>query len=291
MNRIYCVGELLVDMIGAEKADLKHNTEFSKNLGGAPANVAVAASRMGADTGLVATVGDDEFGEFLIEKLQREDVGTDYIRKADLNTTLAFASLDEEAKPHFKFYRGADEKIDSGQLTIDAGEQDIIHLGSLPLTDSSTTRRVLQLLERTEAKISFDPNIREDIMTDEYMRRLEKIVRRTDIMILAEDELEYFEGVDLDRHLSELVVTRGSEGAKLYGDKVVSKDTPEVEAVDTTGAGDALTGTYLAFREMGAEEALEKAVRAASLSTTRQGAIPGLPYKEELTNKSLLEVK
>ncbi|MFQ3274960.1 MAG: fructokinase [Candidatus Nanohaloarchaea archaeon] len=290
MTRIYCVGEVLVDIIGEENASLKSNQKFTKHPGGAPANVAVAASRMGADVHMVSTVGDDEFGEFLIEKLEEEDINTSWIRKTDLDTTLAFASLDQESKPHFKFYRGADEKISREQLEIQPGKDDIVHLGSLPLTDPSTARNIVRLIEQTEAAVSFDPNIREDILDEAYMHRLEKVVKRADIMILADDELQYFEEIDLGEHLSELIVTKGSQGAQLYGDENISVEAPEVNVVDTTGAGDALAGAFLAFRDQGPRKALEKAVKAASLSTTSEGAIPSLPYKRGLTNKSLLEV-
>jgi fructokinase len=291
MTRIYCVGEVLVDIIGEEKTSLKSNKKFSKHPGGAPANVAVAASRMGADVHMVSTVGDDEFGDFLIETLEKNNIDVSNVRESDLNTTLAFASLDEKSRPHFKFYRGADEEITTGQLQIEAESDDIIHLGALPLTDSSTAQNIIDLIERTDAAVSFDPNIREDILNPEYMKTLEKVARRTDIMILAEEELEYFQNVDLGKHLSRLIVTKGSEGAEIYGDENISVEAPDTEVVDTTGAGDALAGAYLAFRDLGDKEALEKAVNAASLSTTAEGAMPSLPYRRSLTNKSLLEVK
>jgi fructokinase len=291
MTKIYCVGEVLVDIIGEEKASLKSNKDFSKHPGGAPANVAVAASRMDAEVAMVSTVGDDEFGEFLIEKLEDEGIETSRIRKSELDTTLAFASLDEESKPHFKFYRGADREMTREQLAIRAKPDDIIHLGSLPLTEPSTAENIIQLIDRTKATVSFDPNIREDILDQDYRQTLQKVARRADIMILAEDELRYFQNMDLGEHLSKLVVTRGSEGAEIYGEENISVDAPDVEVVDTTGAGDALTGAYLAFMDLDDRKALEKAVNAASLSTTAEGAMPSLPYRRSLTNKSLLEVK
>lgn len=291
MTRIYCIGELLVDIIGEEKASLKSNHRFTKHPGGAPANVAVAASRMGAEVHMVSTVGDDEFGEFLIEKLERDDINTSRVRKSDLDTTLAFASLDQESRPHFKFYRGADEKINREQLELQTRKKDIIHLGSLPLTDPSTAKNIIRLIERSEATVSFDPNIREDIIDEGYMQRLEKVARRTDIMIMAEDELAYFRDLDLGEHLSKLIITKGSEGAELHGDEKISVNAPDVEVVDTTGAGDALAGAYLAFLEAGERKALEKAVQAASFSTTAEGAIPSYPYKRNLTNKSLAGVR
>lgn len=281
MGKIVCVGELLVDMIGDETGSLKENIGFSRRAGGAPANVAVAASRLGAEVEKVATVGEDEFGEFLVEKLEEEGVGTSRIRRSDLKTTLAFASLDKEAKPHFSFYRGADEKITQEQLQLGLDEDDTVHLGSLPFTDERTAENLIEFARETDATVSFDPNLRDDLMDEDYRERMHRVVEHVDVMIAAEEELEFFQ-TDLGWKLEELVVTRGDKGADLYSDKTVSVEAPDVDVVDTTGAGDALTGAYLAFRSQGRERALRKAVQAASISTTSKGAMAALPTQDDL---------
>lgn len=284
MGRIICVGELLVDKIGQEKGSLKENSEFVKREGGAPANVAVAASRLGADVQKIATVGDDEFGDFLVEKLDNEGVDISGIERSERRTTLAFVSLDEDARPHFMFYRGADELIDAEQLDIEAGSDDTVHIGSLPLTRQQTAEDIIRFARETEASVSFDPNLRDDLMGEEYAERLRQLVEHVDMLTAAEDELEFFGGMEeLRQKVDEIVVTRGEEGAELYTrEDSFSASPPEVEVVDTTGAGDALTGAYLAFRSEGKEEALRKAVEAAAMSTTSRGAVSSLPEKSEL---------
>lgn len=245
--------------------------------------MAVAASRLGAEVELVATVGDDEFGDFLLETVEEEDISTEMIRRLDHeNTTLAFASLDEEARPHFVFYRGADEHISPGQLEFDSPH--ILHVGSLPFTRAETAENILERLEETDATVSFDPNLREDLMGEEYASYLEKVIPHVDILTAAEEEVEFFGGLEsLRQQVDEIIVTRGDEGALLYTQEGKFRATAsEVDVVDTTGAGDALTGAYLAFRRQGRQEALEKAVRAASLSTTAKGAMSSLPYRSEL---------
>lgn len=280
MTKIYCIGELLVDKIGTEKANLAENDRFLKRAGGAPANVAVAASRLGADVTKIATVGEDEFGDFLIQRLEKENVGTENIFRNG-KTTLAFVALDQEAKPHFSFYRDADENITKEQLDIEPRKEDIVHLGSLPWTCKESASNVLEFLEKTEATVSFDPNIRRELMTDEYRDTLENILSHTDILIAAEDELDYFE--EASEEIEEIITTKGEEGAELiYKGERYSSKPPEVEPVDTTGAGDCLTGSYLAFREEGPEEALEKAVNAAAVSTTSKGAMEALPKRKEI---------
>lgn len=284
MVRIVCIGELLVDMIGREEGSLQENPGFEKRAGGAPANVAVAASRLGADVEKVATVGDDEFGNFLVEKLEKEAIDVSHIEQVEEKTTLAFVSLDEEARPHFMFYRGADEHIVEDQLDLELSGDDIVHIGSLPFTREETADRLLEFVQGIPATVSFDPNLREDLMDESYEETLREVVEHVDMLTAAEEEVKFFGGLEevLD-HTDEIVVTQGSEGAELYTQEgSYSASPPEVEVRDTTGAGDALTGAYLAYREKGPQEALEKAVEAAALSTTEKGAMSSLPERQEL---------
>ena len=282
MVKITCIGELLVDKIADEKGTLKENEKFVKRPGGAPANVAVAASRMGAETSLIASVGKDEFGDFLLEKIEEEGIDTENIEQVEENTTLAFASLDEDATPHFSFYRGADEKITDKQLQ--GLSADILHVGSLPFTDEATAEKILSALDSSQALISFDPNVRPELMSENYRKRLEKMLDYTDILFAAEDEIEFFGGLEkVRRKVGQVLVTRGAEGAELVtSDERFSASPPEKVVVDTTGAGDAFTGTYLAHIDSEKSEALEKGVEAAAYSITEKGAMSALPYREAL---------
>ena len=272
--KILCVGEILVDMI-AENNSIKNSDEFYARPGGAPTNVAVAASKMGAEVEMAATVGDDGFGDMLKQKLEEEDVGLDKISVSEEKTTLAFVALDETAEPEFSFYRGADLEIGEDQL----GEgYDIIHFGSLPFTNPELSEKLQSYAEQSQALISFDPNLRSDLKDEEYMERLKSFIEVADLVFLSEEENKNFE-IDAE----EILVTQGSEGAKLITDDFKEvEEPPEVDVVDTTGAGDAFTGTYLAFRESSRREALEKAVQASALSTLDKGAMSALPNKAEL---------
>lgn len=283
--KIYCIGEILIDLIGEEDAGLRDNQEFSKRPGGAPANVAVAASRLGADVEMVATVGKYEFGDYLGQKMKGENIGVSNLRKTDqYKTTLAFAALNEDAKPEFSFYRGADQKIIRDQLRFKPGSEDIVHIGSLPFTDNDTAEVLLDFLDSIDTTVSFDPNLRQDLLNTRYEETLRDVIGYVDVLTAADEELEFFGGLEeLREKVEEIIVTRGAEGAEIFTEKdsyfVGSKD---VEVIDTTGAGDALTGAYLAFRHHGREQALQKAVKAASISTTSKGAMSALPEIEEL---------
>ena len=285
MAELTCIGELLVDMISEEKSGLKDTEGFVKRPGGAPANVAVAASRMGAEVELIASVGEDEFGDFLLDKIMAEDVDIGRVSEREESTTLAFASLDADAEPHFSFYREADQHIGSEQLS--GIESDTVHVGSLPLTDEKTSENIFNLMQDLEASVSFDPNLRPELMSEGYRKRLEKMIEFTDILFSTEEELEFFGGLEKIRDkVDEVVITRGARGAEVYAEEnVLKSEPPETDGVDTTGAGDALTGAYLTFRVsegLGREKALDLAVKSAAISITDKGAMSALPFREDI---------
>ncbi len=271
-------------MIGQKQDGLMENHDFQKRAGGAPANVAVAASRLGADSHMTATVGNDHFGEYLVERLKDEEVNVSNIhRDRDKDTTLAFVALNEDAEPEFSFHRGADETIREEQIEH---HHDVIHIGSLPLSDPETAANIIRTAQRTDATVSFDPNLREDLDDERYHNRLKQMIQHTDILFAAEDELEQLGGKEeILETVDEVVASKGSDGVEvLKEDQKITEEPPEVDVVDTTGAGDALAGAYLAHRDQGLEQAVKSSVHAASLSTTETGAMEALPTKTELKN-------
>jgi fructokinase len=281
MAKILCIGELLIDMIGQEQEGLKNSQTFDKRPGGAPANVAVAASRLGAEVELIASVGQDKFGKALKEKMQKENIETKNINQLEgRNTTLAFVSLDEDAEPEFSFYREADQYL-TQEIPLDA---DKIHVGSLPLSNPESAENIIKSLDKFNGLVSFDPNLRKEIVNEEYLDKVWELIKKTDILFAAEEEIKELGGFEeIIKHVEEVIETKGAKGAKLTtSEKEKTVKPPKVKPIDTTGAGDALAGAYLAFRDQGRDKALQKAVAAAAASTTKKGAMSALPNKEEL---------
>ncbi len=276
--KLLCVGEILVDVIGKNNS-LKNTKTFHARSGGAPANVAVAASRMGAEVDMAATIGKDGLGEKLIEKLEDEGVGVENVAASDKKTSLAFVALNENAEPEFSFYRGADTEISEKQLR---GEYDIIHFGSLPFTEPQLSEMLLEFARNSDAVISFDPNLRSELADENYLSRLKEFIEVSDIVFLS-----YEEDKQLSIEVDQKIITKGDEGAELItSNEHIAISPPEIEPEDTTGAGDTLTGSYLAFRgELCREDALKKAVQASALSTLEKGAMSAIP------NKAILEQK
>src|SRR5260221_4961921 len=116
---IVCYGELLIDMISTNTGSLIQSKGFLKKFGGAPANVAMGLSRLGAPVRFMGKVGDDPFGHFLKNTLEKNKVITDnlILSKTD-KTTLAFVSLDKEGQRDFFFYKGAHEAITALEVNL-----------------------------------------------------------------------------------------------------------------------------------------------------------------------------
>ncbi|MCZ2969982.1 fructokinase, partial [Acinetobacter baumannii] len=108
MRNVFCIGELLIDFVCRNtNVSLVNGSDFEKKAGGAPANVAAAITKLGGHATFMGQVGNDPFGEFLEQTLQRAQVDTSMLIK-DKQTTLAFVSIDQDGERDFTFMRGAD---------------------------------------------------------------------------------------------------------------------------------------------------------------------------------------
>ena len=141
MTDILTLGELLVDMTQTG-TDEDGNAQFTAYPGGAPANVAVAAARLGAKTGFIGKVGNDAFGRSLSDTLKKENVDTSGLFTCnDVPTTMALVSIDYKGEREFSFYRspGADTQLTADEaVSAIKGNGDefphILHVGSLSMT-------------------------------------------------------------------------------------------------------------------------------------------------------------
>ena len=163
---VISIGEILVDLFGRTAED---GVSFKQCAGGAPFNVACAASKAGYKSGFVGRVGEDLFGKYL--KGYAEGIGFDYLDVAEdknANTTLAIVSLDEFGERSFCFYRKntADYRIDEAQVKSAVNHAEIVHLGTLMLgTDEGVAIADYTVAEaKAQGKVlSLDVNYRDDI--------------------------------------------------------------------------------------------------------------------------------
>jgi len=298
---IYAIGEILIDFIAKEEGKLKDVREFEKHPGGAPANVVVDLRRLGAKSALISKVGDDPFGEFLIEELKKERVETKYIIKdTNKHTGIVFVQL-VGAKPEFILYDGvAYFNIRKEEMQWDfMKDAELLHFGSVLFAREPSRSAVFEVLREIKGKIpiSYDVNIRLDLWKgreEEMLKDIEEALKLADIVKIGDGELEYLNknGIALeDFNFALVAITKGAEGSTIIHEDIrVDVPSFKVEPVDTTGAGDAFMAALLAslfymgkldMLEFSKEELKELGSFAnlvAALSTTKRGAwsVPSL---------------
>jgi len=308
---VISMGELLIDFVqdGKSKAG---NYVFEANPGGAVCNVLALLQKLGYRTAFLGKVGDDFFGHLLRDVLVECGISTEgLVYDKHVHTTLALVHTFPDGDRDFSFYRnpGADIMLTEADLNMDLIEQcQIFHFGSLSLTDepvASATRLAVRCAKEKQKIISFDPNLREPLWNDleDAKKAIWYGIEQCDILKISDneikwltDEMDYDKGVEVIRKRSNaklINVTLGKEGSiSYYQDKrVFAKPYIQENTVDTTGAGDTFCGCVLGYvlehglielNECDMEEMLQFANAAASLVTTKKGAILSMPSKEEV---------
>lgn len=313
---IAALGELLIDFTPV-KIQPGMNPCFEQNPGGAPANVAVAGAKSGCRTAFIGAVGKDSFGAFLRQELDSRGVNTDYLKQKPSGTTLAFVHLDKTGNRSFSFYRnpGADTLLESADLLDFPFEKcRIFHTGSLSLTAEPARSATFSALDRAVsggAVISCDPNWRAALWKSESegLGQIRSLLGYAELVKISEEESLLLTGIpEPERAARSLLNQYGGKGGRLKLVVVTcgasgclwvrEKDRGSVagfpvEAVDTTGAGDAFWGAFLAeFCRTGKKtgvlspEELSGICRyanaAGALCSTRRGAISGLADRAEI---------
>lgn len=314
MTDILAVGEILIDLTQSGLTE-QGIPKYDANPGGAPANLAVAASRLGAKTAFIGKVGGDSFGTFLKECLCKNGVDVSGVITApELPTTLAVVSLDAQGERHFSFYRhhSADVALSTGEISMQHLQNTrILHFGSVSLTTDPSRSATLHAVKAARANgaiISYDPNYRERLWPDEQtaIEQMLAPLPMVDILKVSDEELPLLTGTDdpekgtallAEKGISLIFVTLGPSGAFYrFGEKIGHVPGVPCKVGDTNGAGDTFFGAALSqlvkhphlanipISEL--ERIIAFANTAASLTTSRHGAIPAMPSLEEV-NASL----
>lgn len=311
---IAAFGEILIDFTSQGRNEDGQEL-FAQNPGGAPANVAVAAGRLGARTAFLGKAGQDMHGRFLKHVLQQENVEMKgFILDEHYFTTLAFVSLSENGERTFSFARkpGADTQMTPEEMNLDVlAQSNIFHVGSLSLTNQpsrDTTRYAVQKAKELGCIISYDPNYRESLWKSkqEALQQMRSLIPYADVIKISEEETELLTGYAQPEHAAEallqqgvkaVAVTLGEAGAYVFSGEGARKVPGFLsKAVDTTGAGDSFWGGFLYClnrsgrrpEELQLQEIAEYAYfgnAAASLCVEGRGAIPAMPVLAQVEER------
>ncbi len=296
-------GELLIDFVAQEHGvSVGEASGFKKAPGGAPANVAVAVARLGHPSSFLGQVGDDPFGHHLAGVLAADNVDVSGLRfSTEARTALAFVSLRADGERSFMFYRhpSADMLMRPEDVDVDVlNSKDIFHFGSVTMINEpskSATLKAADLARASGKLISYDPNLRLALWPDADAARQGMLVGLdyATFLKVSQEEVDFLTGSQdismLWRESIQLIaVTNGAQGATVYT-RTTEQFVPayNVQAVDTTGAGDGFVAGLLVGileHKQNYSQHLESILRFANavgaLTTTQLGAIPALPSRE-----------
>ena len=310
MTDITAVGEILIDLTQSGVNELGIPV-FAANPGGAPANLAVAAARLGASSAFIGKVGTDSFGTFLRSTLAENHVDVSGMVTDPKNrTTLAVVAVDKTGERTFSFYR--DPSADVNLCCEEIAEEQLkntkfLHFGSVSLTTDparSATLHAARTARQFGAIISYDPNYRASLWSDEAtaIQRMLEPLTMVDVLKVSDEELPLLTGTEdldkgsqilADKGIALVLVTLGANGAYYrFGSHTGHIPGVKVKVGDTNGAGDTFFGATLAqlakFGKLAditvpeLETIITIANKAAALTTSRHGAIPAMPTYNEV---------
>jgi fructokinase len=308
LGKIVALGEVVADIYRDESKSAVE-LPLTARPGGAPANVAVAAARLGSEAAFVGSVGEDLFGDFILRALEAEEVDTSAVRRCEppTRTSLAFVEISAGGDRSFTFYRSdpaADELLSPEDVSRETlSGVSFINFGSIPLIKDparSAIHRTAELAEELDVPLAFDVNFREHLWESAQDAReaIDPLLDRSRIIKLSDDELAPLLGTEdveeaakllLDRGAALVLVSLGPEGA-FYATGEFTGDVPafEVECIDATGAGDAFLAASLvhlsenSLDEENVREATRRGTAAGAIACTGYGAMGSLPTKDEL---------
>jgi sugar/nucleoside kinase (ribokinase family) len=303
--RIIAVGELLVEIMRSRlDQPLSRRGEFTGPFpSGAPAIFIDAVARLGMPAGFVGVVGQDAFGECVLDRLRQDNVDTSHVRIAPGHTTgIAFVSYSGDGSRSFLFHLSQAAAALLGPEEIDEdyiGQCEFLHVTGSALSFSPRVRhacyRAVQIAKASGASVSFDPNIRPELMGIDQVREIcQPVLDHCDLLLPSGQEATMLTGhadsqaacrALLERGIDIVALKLGAEGSIVYTSEQTIRAPPiSVTEVDPTGAGDCYGGAFVVGLLEGWE--LAQVARFANivgaLAVTKLGPMEGAPYRDKV---------
>ena len=308
---VIALGELLIDFTQNGLSE-QGNGLFEANPGGAPCNVLSMLNNLGKKTSFIGKVGNDQFGKTLKKALEELGIGTEnLLMDNEVHTTLALVHTFADGDRDFSFYRnpGADMMLTVEELNLDlVRDTRIFHFGTLSMTHDgirATTKKAVETAKEAGALISFDPNLREPLWDslDNAKEQVRWGLGKCDVLKISDNEIQWLTGendftagvkkIREEFPIPLILVSMGRDGSRAYyGDHYVEvAPFLQENTIETTGAGDTFCACILnyvldhgleALTDEQLKEMLTFANAAASIITTRKGALRVMPTREEV---------
>lgn len=308
---VTALGELLIDFT-ENGTSSQGNPLMEANPGGAPCNVLAMLERLGKKTAFIGKVGKDMFGNQLKAAVEEVGINTrNLIMDENVHTTLAFVHTYPDGDRDFSFYRdpGADMMLTKDDVQKELIENSrIFHFGTLSSTHEGVreaTRHAIELAKEAGCIITFDPNLRPPLWKslDDARKEIEYGMTKCDVLKISDNEVEFLFGTtDYDKgaamirekyNIPLVLITMGKDGSRAYYKDLRVEAAPFLQenTIETTGAGDTFCASTLNYvLEHGLEDLTEENLKelltfanaAASLITTRKGALRVMPSRQEV---------
>ncbi|MBO6046769.1 MAG: carbohydrate kinase [Erysipelotrichaceae bacterium] len=309
---VVALGELLIDFTQGGISE-QGNPMFEANPGGAPCNVLSMLTRYGKKVAFIGKVGHDGFGKQLSDAIKEQGISTQGLKYDDeVHTTLALVHKLPNGDRDFSFYRkpGADMNLRADEVDEELIKNSkIFHFGTLSLTDEpviSATKKAVQIAKDNGLIVTFDPNLREPLWDDlaDAKAAFDWGMKQADVLKISDNEIVWFtgkddydEGINVLKtnypNLKLICLSLGPDGSTAYyKDLKVCQDAfLQEETIETTGAGDTFCATIINyvlevglddFDEASLKELLVMGNAAASLVTTKKGALRVMPQVDDI---------
>jgi len=293
---ILCVGETLVDFIGHQTGVMLNNTrDYHRYLGGSPSNVAMNSARLGLKSVMVATVGNDGLGEYILKRFNEIGVGTNYIKKISTKPTSVIFVSRSEGTPDFLPFREADCFIDENQLSEETLSKTIVyHTTCFALSKNPAQSTILKKAAQAcelGCKLSIDVNFSDKVWSnrDEAVDIIKSYCQFNPLVKISDDDMLRLFQANLPHEkifdffhssgANTVCLTLGSKGVKLSQNNNEIIEMPAIKpdkVVDTTGAGDAFWSGFLFayIKEKNIHDCLKVALQLAALKLQNVGRLP-----------------
>ena len=308
---VIALGELLIDFTMNGQSE-QGNNMFEACPGGAPCNVLALLNKMGKKTAFIGKVGKDQFGALLRDTITEAGIdASNLMVDENVNTTLAFVHTFPDGDREFSFYRnpGADMMLTADEVNPEVvKDTKVFHFGTLSMTHEGVREATKKAVETAKANgclVSFDPNLRPPLWSslDLAKEQMEYGFGKCDILKISDNEIQFVSGKeDYDEGIAYLqetynipliLLTMGKDGSRAYY-KDMLVEVPaflQKNTIETTGAGDTFGACCLHhilkygldnLTKQQLKEMLTFANAAASIITTRKGALRVMPSLEEI---------
>ncbi|MCF7875768.1 sugar kinase [Candidatus Bipolaricaulota bacterium] len=303
--KIITVGEMLVEVMRKDvNSPLDQPGEFVGPFpSGAPAIFIDAVAKLGISSEIIGGTGDDEFGDCLNNRLEKDGVSLSGVKVDEkLSTGVAFVSYFADGSRKFLYHMGnsaagviSKEDIDESYFE----EADLLHINGSSLAMSKQMRRAcyegVEMAKEKGLDVSFDPNLRTELLGVEKTREIcSPVLDSCELFIPGADELRGITGASTEKEAVESVLKKGAEvvavkdgraGCKIYSqNQTFQADAFDVEEVDPTGAGDAFSAAIAVgwLEEMDLEDLSLFANAVGGRAVTGKGPMEGLPDRKQV---------